>query len=542
MRKNIILNSLLTLFLMLCLVSPLHGRQRANYHVIPLPQDIKLVDERPFILNGNSNIIFPADNLKMAKNAQFLSEFIKEATGINVKINSKGKKNITLELDTTLCSPEAYKIVVSKNNVTIYGGSEAGVFYGIQTLRKSLPFGQYKVVDLPSAIINDFPRFEYRGMMLDVSRHFFPIEFVKRYIDILALHNVNHFHWHLSEDQGWRIEIKKYPKLTEFGSLRKETVIGHNSGEYDGMPYGGYYTQEEAKQIVAYAAERYITVIPEIDMPGHMRAALASYPELGCTGGPYEVWTKWGVSDDVLCVGNDNTLNFIKNVLTEILDIFPSEYIHIGGDECPKTRWKECPKCQEKIEKEGLIGDENHSREERLQSYFISYVEDFLNSKGRRIIGWDEILEGGLAPNATVMSWRGIDGGIEAAKQKHRVIMTPNGYLYFDHYQSREVEKEPMAIGGYTPVEKVYAFEPVPSTLSEKEKQYIIGTQANVWTEYICSGNQVEYMVLPRLAALAEVQWCMPQKKNYNEFLQRLTHQFEIYSGLGYNYAKHLAQ
>ena len=542
MRKNTIWNSLLTLFLMLCLVSPLQGKQKANYQVIPLPQGIKLVDERPFILNGNSNIIFPADNLKMAKNAQFLSEYIKEATGINVKINSKGRKKIALELDTTLCSPEAYKIVISKNNVTIYGGSEAGVFYGIQTLRKSLPFGQYKVVDLPSAIINDFPRFEYRGMMLDVSRHFFPVEFVKRYIDILALHNVNHFHWHLSEDQGWRIEIKKYPKLTKIGSLRKETVIGHNGGEYDGIPYGGYYTQEEAKQIVAYAAERYITVIPEIDMPGHMRAALASYPELGCTGGPYEVWTKWGVSDDVLCVGNDNTLNFIKDVLTEILDIFPSEYIHIGGDECPKTRWKECPKCQEKIEEEGLIGDKNHSSEERLQSYFISYVEDFLNSKGRQIIGWDEILEGGLAPNATVMSWRGINGGIEAAKQKHRVIMTPNGYLYFDHYQSREIEKEPMAIGGYTPVEKVYTFEPVPSTLSDEEKQYIIGTQANVWTEYISSGNHVEYMVLPRLAALSEVQWCMPQKKNYNEFLQRMTHQFEIYSSLGYNYAKHLVQ
>lgn len=357
---------------------------------------------------------------------------------------------------------------------------------------------------------------------------------------MMALHNMNRLHWHLSEDQGWRIEIKGYPKLTEIGSQRKETVIGRNSGKYDGKPYGGFYTQEEAKDIVAYAAERYVTVIPEIDLPGHMQAALAAYPELGCTGGPYEVWPMWGVSDNVLCAGEDATLRFIDGVLTEIMEIFPSKLIHVGGDECPKTKWETCPKCQARIKQLGLKSDGKHTKEEKLQSFIINHAEKFLNDHGRQIIGWDEILEGGLAPNATVMSWRGEVGGIEAAKQKHDVIMTPNTYLYFDYYQSQDIANEPFAIGGYLPVDRVYSYEPLPAELTPAEQKYIIGVQANLWTEYIPTFSHAQYMVLPRWAALSEVQWTMPEKKNYTDFLIRLPRLINWYEAEGYNYAKHV--
>lgn len=378
-------------------------------------------------------------------------------------------------------------------------------------------------------------------MMLDVGRHMFTVDEIKTYIDMLALHNINRFHWHLSEDQGWRIEIKKYPKLTEIGSKRDETVIGRNSGEYDGKPYGGFYTQEQAKEIVAYAAERYITVIPEIDLPGHMQAALAAYPELGCTGGPYKVWTMWGVSDNVLCAGNDQTIQFIKDVLSEIIDIFPSKYIHVGGDECPKDKWKTCPKCQARIKALGIKGDSKHSKEEYLQSYVIGEAEKFLNEHGRNIIGWDEILEGGLAPNATVMSWRGEAGGIEAARQKHDVIMTPNTYLYFDYYQAKDTENEPLAIGGYLPMDRVYSYEPMPAELTPEEQKYITGVQANVWTEYMPTFAQVQYMTLPRMAALCETQWSTPdKKKDYAGFLKRTARLTKIYQLKGWNYATHI--
>jgi hexosaminidase len=379
-------------------------------------------------------------------------------------------------------------------------------------------------------------------MMLDVSRHFCTVDSVKRWIDMLALHNVNTFHWHLTEDQGWRIEIKKYPRLTEIGSKRTETVIGRNSGKYDGKPHGGFYTQAEAREIVAYAAERYINVVPEIDMPGHMLGALASDPELGCTGGPYQVWRQWGVSDDVLCMGNDKTFEFITDVLNEIMDIFPSKYIHIGGDECPKTNWKKCEKCQARIASLGLKADEHHSAEERLQSYFISYAEKVVNKKGRRMIGWDEILEGGLAPDATVMSWRGMSGGIAAAKMDHDVIMTPNSHLYFDHYQTKETKTEPLAIGGNSPVEKVYNFDPIPSELNAAQRSRIIGVQANLWTEYVPNFRHAEYMVLPRMAALCEVQWSPSYKKDYESFLKRLPTLVEVYKLYNYNYAKHVVK
>lgn len=516
--------------------------KKANYQVIPLPQEITDVQGAAFTLNNGVKIIYPEGNEKMLKNAEFLAKYITETTGNTLKVEAggDGKNAIVLSLGLNADNQEAYQLKVDANSVSIAGVSEAGVFYGIQTLRKSLPVVKSGDVVLPAVEINDYPRFAYRGAHLDVSRHFFPADSIKEFIDMLALHNINRLHWHISDDQGWRIEIKKLPGLTEIGSKRKETVIGHNTGKYDGQPYGGFYTQEEAKDIVAYAQERQVTVIPEIDMPGHMQAALTAYPELGCTGGPYDVWMMWGVSEEVLCAGNDKTLRFIEEVLGEIIEIFPSEYIHVGGDECPKVRWQTCPKCQARIKALGLKGDSKHTAEERLQSFIIGHAEKFLNGHGRQIIGWDEILEGGLAPNATVMSWRGIAGGVEAAKQKHNAIMTPTTYMYFDYYQTKDIANEPMAIGGYVPIESVYKFEPVPASLTPEEGKYIIGVQANLWTEYIPVFSQVQYMELPRMAALSEVQWTMPEKKNYENFLSRMPRLVGIYNLEGYNYAKHI--
>ena len=514
----------------------------ANYEVVPMPLEINTTQQASFLLKSGVTVYYPAGNEKMQRNAEFLASYVKAQTGIELQVQAGegGKGGIVLQLGLANDNPEAYQLKVDASQVVISSPSEAGVFYGIQTLRKAVDVAEGSNVELPAVEINDQPRFGYRGMMLDVGRHFFSMDEIKTYIDMMALHNINRFHWHLSEDQGWRIEIKKYPKLTEIGSMRKETVIGHNSGKYDGKPYGGFYTQEQAKEIVAYAAERYITVIPEIDLPGHMQAALAAYPELGCTGGPYEVWTQWGVSDNVLCAGNDQTIQFIKDVLAEIVEIFPSEYIHVGGDECPKVKWSTCPKCQARIKALGLKSDNKHTKEERLQSYVIHEAEEFLNSKGRKMIGWDETLEGGLAPNATVMSWRGEAGGIEAAKQHHDVVMTPNTYLYFDYYQSKDTETEPMAIGGYLPIERVYSYEPMPKSLSPEEQKYIVGVQANLWTEYIPDFKQVQYMVLPRMAALSESQWCAPEKKNYEAFLQRVSRLVNIYAKNGWNYATHI--
>lgn len=514
--------------------------KEADYEIIPLPKSISLnAGQAPFILENGTKIFYPGDNKLLEKNAEFLAQYVKEQTGKDLKVvpGTEGK-GIVLKLGKPTENEEGYEMKVTDKGVTITGNSEAGVFYGIQTLRKSLPTGDAKI-EMPAVTVKDFPRFGYRGTMLDVSRHFFPVDSVKRFIDILAMHNINRFHWHLSEDQGWRLEIKSRPRLTEVGSKRSETVIGRNSGKYDGIPYGGFYTQEEAKEIVAYAAERHITVIPEIDMPGHMLGALASYPELGCTGGPYKVWRQWGISEDVLCAGNDETLRFIEDVLGEVVEIFPSEYIHVGGDECPKTAWKSCPKCQKRIKELGIKGDKKHTAEEYLQSYIISHAEKFLNSKGRQMIGWDETLEGGLAPNATVMSWRGESGGIEAARQKHTVIMSPNTYLYFDYYQTKDIDQEPLAIGGYLPIENVYAYEPMPKSLSPEEQKYIIGVQANIWTEYMPTFAQVEYMLLPRAAALCEIQWSGADQKDYDSFKTRLPKMVDLYDVYGFNYATH---
>ncbi len=514
---------------------------KGDYGIIPLPQEVSMINGGSFVLTPSTSIVYPEGNDLLKQAGEFLAAYIKEATGYAPKVvTAKGSKPIHLSIDKSISNPEGYRLTVTPEGIELAGASEAGVFYGIQTLRKSIPaVAEGMNIELPSVTINDYPRFAYRGMHLDVSRHFFTVDSIKKYIDILALHNMNTFHWHLTDDQGWRIEIKKYPELTKIGSQRKQTVIGHNTGEYDGKPYGGFYTQDEIRDVIAYAQERFITIIPEIDLPGHQQAALATYPELGCTGGPYDVWQQWGISDDVICAGNPRSMQFLEDVLSEVIDLFPSEYIHVGGDECPKVRWKTCPKCQARIKAEGIKGDKKHSAEEYLQSSIISQMEKFVESKGRHIIGWDEILEGGLAPNATVMSWRGVDGGIEAAKQHHNVIMTPNTYLYFDYYQSTDTENEPMAIGGYLPLERVYSLEPTAG-IPDEYKKYVIGVQANLWTEYIPTFSQVEYMIMPRMAALAEVQWTDPSKKEYQSFLPRLVRMTKLYDRLGYNYAKNI--
>lgn len=521
-------------------------QQALRYDVIPLPQEINLLQESPFKLTRNTVIAYPEGNALLRHNADFLADYIEQATGFRprtkaVKNGENADKAITLGLDPSVTGEEGYRIITHSESISICGKTANGVFYGIQTLRKSIPAqAQDAAILLPAGEVEDWPRFSYRGMHLDVGRHFFPVEFIKEFIDLLALHNMNTLHWHLTEDQGWRIEIKKYPKLTEIGSVRQRTVIGHNSGEYDNTPYEGFYTQEEAREIVEYAQKRYVTIIPEIDLPGHMLAALAAYPELGCTGGPYKVCPNWGVFEDVLCIGNEKTIPFLEDIMTEIIDIFPSKYIHIGGDEAPRTRWQKCSKCQALIRKEGLKADKQHTAEDRLQSYCTARIEKFLNEHGRQIIGWDEILEGDLAPNATVMSWRGSAGGIKAAQMGHDVIMTPNTYCYFDYFQSEDTKNEPYdAIGGYIPVEKVYSFDPVEG-LDEIQQKYVLGVQANVWTEYMTSPEQVEYMVLPRMAALAEVQWTQPGKKEYNNFLQRLGQLAKFYDRDGLNYAKHV--
>jgi len=521
-------------------------RGEADYGVVPLPQSINLLDGEDFVLNSGTRIVYDANNPLMERNAAFLSEYIGQITGLNLKcIPANGSNldnNIVISIDNEAQMPtdESYTLKVDQSGISIVAKAPKGVFYGIQTLRKSLPIGKFGSVEFDPVEINDTPLFGYRGMHLDVSRHFFDKEFVKRYIDIIALHNINTFHWHLTDDQGWRVEIKKYPKLTEIGSMRSHTVVGKDFESNDETPHGGFYTQDDIKEVVAYAAERYITIIPEIDLPGHMLAALAAYPELGCTGEQYEVWPRWGITEKVLCPGKDHTVQFLKDVMDEIMELFPSEYIHIGGDECPKDHWKVCPDCQARIKAEKLFAKDGHTAEQRLQSWLTSEIETYINDHGRRIIGWDEILEGGLAPNATVMSWRGISGGVTAANMGHDVIMVPYSNFYFDYYQSEDRDNEPLAIGGFIPVDKVYSFNPFPEEVDSLFHSHILGVQANVWCEYIKTTDHVEYMALPRMAALSEVQWRPAADRNYEEFLGRMKHHLALYDLLGYNYAKHI--
>ena len=524
----------------MCVSSVYADNAEADYHVVPLPENIKISGGKPFILNASSAIVYAHGDSLLKRNAIFLAEYVKKSVGLSLVVQSHSLKsdgNIFLRIDKKINGDEAYKIEIDKHNIIVSGKTANGVFYGIQTLRKSLPIIQHaENVVMPSAMISDTPRFAYRGMMLDVARHFFPVDFVKEYIDLLALHNMNTFHWHLTDDQGWRIEIKKYPLLTKIGSIRKHTTLGRNSSLDDNTPYGGFYTQQQARDIVEYAKERYITVIPEIDMPGHMLGALAAYPELGCTGGPYQVSGNWGVFDDILCAGNEKTYQFIQDVMDELMDIFPSKYIHLGGDEAPKTRWTTCEKCQGLIKSLGIKGDKECTAENRLQGYLVSRIEKYLNQKGRKIIGWDEILEGDVQKSATIMSWRGVDGGIKASRLGHDAIMTPVSYCYFDYYQTDKTWNEPLLIGGNLNIEKTYSYQPVPDSLTAAEKKHIIGVQANLWTEYIVCPSLAEYQVLPRMAALSEVQWMQYDKKNYADFRKRLERLLQVYKLYGYKY------
>ena len=441
---------------------------------------------------------------------------------------------------------EGYELNVDGEGIEVRASQFPGFLYALQSLEQLLPAAVYGTEPAPDAAwevpcvkIADAPRFAYRGMHLDVARHFFSVDEVKRYIDVMAIHKLNTLHWHLTDDQGWRIEIKRYPELTAVGSIRKATVVRKEWGTYDGTPYGGFYTQDEIRDVVKYAADRGVTVIPEIDLPGHMLAALTAYPELGCTGGPYEVWGRWGVADDVLCPGREKTFEFLEGVLTEVMELFPSEYIHIGGDECPKVRWEKCPRCQAKIRQLGLKDDGEHTAEHYLQSYVTDRIGKFLAQHGRRIIGWDEILEGRAPSAAVVMSWRGSEGGIAAAKLGHDVIMTPNSHFYFDYYQSLDTDAEPFGIGGYIPMEQVYSYDPAFPELTPEQQKHILGVQANLWTEYVLSDEHLEYMLLPRLAALSEVQWCQPETKDWNRFIGSFRMD-EIYSQMGYEFAKHI--
>lgn len=446
--------------------------------------------------------------------------------------------------DTAL-DEEEYRIETTDKAVKVSASDYNGILYAIETLKQMLPVAVYGTRTdsdadwhLPCCVIKDKPRFGYRGMHLDCSRHFFSIDEVKKYLDIMAVYKLNRFHWHLSDDQGWRVEIKKYPELTLVGGYRGGTMIGRDFSSDDGIRYGGYYTQDQIKDVIDYAANLGITIIPEIDLPGHMLAALSAYPELGCSGGPYEAWHKWGVAEQVLCVGKESTFTFLEGVLGEIAELFPSEYIHIGGDECPKTEWENCPDCQAKIAELGLKDDEKFTAEQYLQCYVTSRIQDFLASKGKKIIGWDEILEGKLAEGATVMSWRGVNGGIQAANMGFDAIMTPTTYCYFDYCQSQNPDNEPVGIGGFVSLEKIYNYEPMEGMPAGAEK-HILGVQANLWTEYIQTNEHLEYMLLPRLLALSEVQWCTPDNKDEAAFKTKVAeHELKILDLLGYNYRK----
>ncbi|MEL7146836.1 MAG: glycoside hydrolase family 20 protein, partial [Bacteroidota bacterium] len=506
-----------------------------QYNIIPLPQEMD-TEEGQFMLGESNSISFTGTNPEAKAVVDQFRVALSEITGLELSESDKeGSGGIHFQLDEAISHPEAYHLSVKPEGVVATAASSKGLFYAVQTLRQLLSTDvKGDKWYYPAVEIKDQPRFSYRGMHLDVARHFHPVETVKKMIDQLAYHKMNTFHWHLTDDQGWRIEIKQYPKLTEIGGFRNGTLIGHYNDQphqFDSKRYGGFYTQKEIREVVQYAAERHVDVIPEIELPGHAQAAIAAYPELACEAGDYEVWQLWGVSDNVFCP-TEETFAFLENVFDEVISLFPGKYIHIGGDECPKVKWKESAYCQQLMKKEGLADELG------LQSYFIRRIEAYLNSKGKQIIGWDEILEGGLAPNATIMSWRGIEGGIEAAKAGHDVVMTPTGFCYLDYYQSDHPD-EPLAIGGLIPLEKIYHYEPIPEELTAEEAQYILGAQVNLWTEYIPTAEKLAYMTFPRLSALSEVVWS-GEERDFDGFVSRLIPHMERQQTMGVEAANHL--
>lgn len=560
----------LGLLVFVCIAALTASAQKANYNIIPLPKEVKTDTTQQFILKGGMGIAYDSSNTEIARTAEFLQQWVKEATGIQLQLTpedknaqirlaisapakskkgTKGKGKVT---PLTEQQKEAYTFNVGAKGILLSAYEPAGLFRAAQTLRKSLPIIKGQSVELPFVQISDQPRFSYRGVLLDCGRHFFSVEFIKQFLDAMALHGCNQFHWHLTEDQGWRFEVKALPDLAKKGSVREKTVIGPSRMRiYDNIPYGGYYTQDECRDIVKYAAERYINVVPEIDMPGHMQSALHVFPNLGCTGGPYPVAPHWGVMREVLCGGNPQTLEFLKTVFGELCDVFPSPYIHIGGDECPKERWQKCPKCQAKIKELGLTAEnvqveggdgrgsqDGRSAENKLQSYINHEIEQFLASRGRSLIGWDEILAGGLTEDAIVMSWRGTKGGIAAAKQNHRVIMSPNVYAYLDHPQLKDYGKQPRTTDSYiVSCSKIYSFEPlVPEELTKEQSDCILGYQGNLWTEQVAYPEHALYQLLPRLGAMSEVQWCNPEQKDFENFKTRLPQLKKLYDRMGLVY------
>ena len=518
--------------------------------IIPKPKSIEK-NAGSYEINANTRIIVNNDADLNA--AGFLNQYLKTYFGFELPVSKQGGSGIFLSTGTFPSDKDGYLLVVDDRSVRIVGNTAAGTFQGVQSLIQLLPVQKKSSLALPAVRIADEPALPYRGLHLDVGRHFMPVAFLKKYVDYIALHKLNFFHWHLTEDQGWRIEIKKYPKLTEVGGWRNGTIIGPYPGTgNDGIRYGGFYTQEEVKEVVTYAAKRHITVVPEIELPGHASAAIAAYPHLSCFpdqstavgstpwSGPREgkqVQQTWGVFDDIFCAGKESTFQFLEDVISEVIPLFPSKYFHVGGDEAPKTHWKKCPACQKRIKELGIKGDKNHQPEHYLQSYFIQRMERFLSSKGKSLVGWDEILEGGLAPNAIVMSWRGEEGGIAAAKQNHEVIMTPGNYAYFDHQQEKYDDSLTFSNNRwYLPIEKIYSWKIVPKSLTAAQAKYVLGGQANMWTEYMKNPAKVEYMLFPRIAALSEAVWTDDNKKNLEDFKTRLVTQKKRYDLWGVNY------
>ena len=546
LKSTVWFTSLLCVWMMLIGIAGALANQNPKRPITIIPQPVKMeIHSGEFSITANTKIICSRSGRDVRLTADYFAEKVRKVTGFVLPVTDQKKGSlsnvITFQIihDKKLGN-EGYELNVDSNSIVIRANTSAGLFYGVQTIFQLLPPELFGITShpelkwsIPAVSIFDVPRFKWRGMHLDVSRHFFPKEFVKKYIDDIVMYKMNTFHWHLTDDQGWRIEIKKYPLLTTIGAWRKGSMIGpYSDQKFDSIRYGGFYTQDDIREVVAYAASRHVTVVPEIEMPGHSLAALASYPKLSCTGGPFDVGESWGVYDDVCCP-REATFTFLENVLTEVCKLFPGKYIHIGGDECPKIRWKTCADCQKLMKRKKL------KNENQLQSYFTKRIEKFVNSKGKQIIGWDEILEGGLAPNAAVMSWRGTAGGIAAAKKKHFVVMSPGSHCYFDYYQGNP-KYEPLAIGGYTPVEKVYSYEPIPDVLSSSQRQYILGAQGNMWTEYVATPEHVEYMIFPRICALAEVVWSPKELRNYSDFRERLIRHFTVLDILGIHYSKAL--
>lgn len=536
------------LFLFVCplLAVACNKRVVADYNVIPQVQYLSVKDGDVYVFDSSRKLVY--DNQDSRRSLELFAQDLEELVGIRPSVaagtSEDAKDNVYFTLGLQDGRKEAYSINVSSDGIFVRAVAPEGIYRATRTLLKSVGTEKTSSVEFPSAEVSDWPRFGYRGLMLDVSRHFSDVEMVKRTIDMLALHQLNIFHWHLTDDQGWRIEIKSHPELTEVGAWRDDTVVGRYLGgtDYptDGKRHGGFYTQEQIREIVAYAKERYIEIIPEIDLPGHTSAVLAAYPQLGCEDKEYKVANRWGVIRDVLCAGNPASLDLFKDIMDEVCDLFPGKYIHLGGDECVKDRWKACPKCQKKIRELGLKDGSRYSKEDYLQSWFMGEVASYVQSKGKRVIGWDEILEGVPMDDSVIMSWRGTEGGITAARMGHDVVMTPTSDMYFDQSQTLASQLEEIPVGGFINVMKVYSYEPLPASLTPEQQKHILGCQANVWCEYMPEERIRQYQMLPRLAALSEVQWTMPERKNYKDFLKRLPKMLSIYDHYGYNYAKHI--